>query len=351
MLNRFRTIKKHWLLILIMSLFLNIFSGMIGYAANFEPTKKASKDVTSYIVKTAAYMQRNIKNPTISSTGGEWTILGLARSDMKIPEEYYKKYYFNVETTLKKKSGKLHHVKYTEYSRLVLALTSIGKDVTNVAGYDLREPLADFDTLTKQGINGPIFALMALDCNNFEIPKVKGVKTQTTRDKLIDFILEKEIKGGGWALGQDPKEGDPDVTAMAIQALTPYYESHELVKQAIDRGIKWLSYKQQSDGGYSSWGSKNSESIAQVIVALTGLGIDPHNDARFIKNGKSTVDALLSYAASGGGFYHIKPGKVDLIATDQAMYALVAYNRFIKGQNHLYDMTDIKIGNNFMKAS
>lgn len=317
-----------------------------------EDTTKANSNVSKIIKETASFMQEAVTDPIVASVGGEWTVFGLARSGENVPNSYYDKYYATVEKTLKEKFGVLHSIKYTEYDRVILALTAIGKDVKNVAGYDLREPLADFNKVIVQGINGPIFALIALDSKNYEIPVVQGVEVQTTREKLIDFILSREINGGGWALGQNPPEADPDITAMAIQGLTPYYETNEKVKKAVDRGINWLSGVQQNDGGYKSWGSLNSESVAQVIVALTGLGIDPHTDKRFVKNGKSALDSLLSFAAPGGGFYHVKageqgnggaePGQVDLMATDQAMYALVAYDRFLKDKNRLYDMTDVR---------
>ncbi|MCC5909121.1 MAG: S-layer homology domain-containing protein [Clostridiaceae bacterium] len=310
------------------------------------------RDVSRQIERSAAFLQKNIPEPIVASVGGEWTVFGLARSGEIVPKEYYEKYYQNVENTLKEKAGILHRVKYTEYDRVILALTAIGKDITDVGGYDLRKPLADFNTLIIQGINGPIFALIALDSNNYEIPIDEEVEVQTTREKLIEFILNREISGGGWALGQNPPEADPDITAMAIQSLAPYYEKNEKVKEAVDRGVEWLSQVQQSNGGYHSWGADNAESIAQVVVALTALGIDPHNDPRFIKNGKSTIDALLTFEAVGGGFYHVKaggqdsggakPGEVDFMATDQAMYALVAYDRFVQGKNALYDMKDVE---------
>ncbi|SFM26912.1 S-layer homology domain-containing protein [Paenibacillus sp. 1_12] len=312
--------------------------------------KKAA--IEKQINQTAAFMQQTVTDPVVASIGGDWTILGLARSGIPVPDAYYAKYYANVEKILKEKSGKLHAVKYTEYDRVILGLTSIGRNIDQVAGYNLREWLADYDTLIKQGINGPIFALIALDSRSFEIPTVNNVKTQTTRDLLIDFILKREITGGGWALGEKAAVSDPDITAMAIQGLTPYYKTNKNVQVAVDRALAWLSKAQTTDGGYASWESTNSESIAQVIVALTGLGINPDTDSRFIKNGSSAIDALLSFAAKNGGFYHIKPdgvdnggakpGEVDLMATDQAMYALVAYNRFLKGQTRLYDMSDVK---------
>jgi hypothetical protein len=307
--------------------------------------------VVKQMASTAAFMQNAVKDPAVSSIGGDWTVLALARSGLNVPQAYYNKYYANVEATLKEKSGKLHSVKYTEYDRVILALTAIGKSVDNVAGYDLLEPLADFDTLIKQGINGPIFALLALDSKDYEIPAAAGVKTQTTRELLVEFILNREVKGGGWALGANPSAADPDITAMALQSLTPYYASDESVKTAVERGIAWLSNAQREDGGFAIGDAANSESIAQVIVALTGLGINPHQDARFVKQGHSALQALLGYAAPNGGFYHIKqggadnggaaPGEVDLMASDQALYALAAYKRFIEKQPSLYDMSDV----------
>ncbi|WP_337100949.1 S-layer homology domain-containing protein [Paenibacillus sp. YIM B09110] len=307
--------------------------------------------ISKQLEETAAYLQTTVTDPVIASIGGEWTVLGLARSGVTVQSTYYEKYYANVERILKEKEGKLHSVKYTEYDRVILALSAIGKRVDDVAGYDLLKPLADFNTVIKQGINGPIFALIALDSKAYNIPVDPEVKVQTTKELLIDFILGREVAGGGWALGEDAAAADPDITGMAIQSLTPYYVTDAKVKAAVDRGLAWLSKAQQADGGYKSWGSSNAESIAQVIVALSGLGIDAAKDPRFVKNGKSALDALLGFSAKGGGFYHVKPGgidnggakpgEVDLMATDQSFYALVAYDRFVNGHNRLYEMSDV----------
>lgn len=295
------------------------------------------------INETAALMYKNTPNPAIGTSSGEWTILSLARAGYDVPQSYYDKYYANVEKEIQEKEGLLSNVKYTEYSRLILGLTSIGRDVTNVAGYNLLEKLADFNSVKKQGINGPIFALIALDTNKYEIPAMPNVGVQTSRDMLIDYILEKEItskdgKIGGWALSG--KVPDPDITAMALQSLAPYKDD-EKVKPYINRAVQVLAEIQQDNAGYSSWGSINSESIAQVIVALTALGIDPTTDSRFIKGeGNWIVSAIMEFYVEGGGFKHILAGNRDGMATDQGMYALVAYDRFVNGKNSLYDMTD-----------
>ena len=112
--------------------------------------------------KTAGYLQAQIAEPGTGSVGGDWLIFGLARSGVKVPQKYFDAYYENVEAAVREKNGVLSDRKYTEYSRTVLALTAIGKNPADVAGFDLLKPLADFEQVTRQGINGTIFALLAL---------------------------------------------------------------------------------------------------------------------------------------------------------------------------------------------
>lgn len=301
--------------------------------------KTPNPSVKEAINNTGILIHKNTPDPNVGTFSGEWSILCLARGGIKIPQSYYDKYYSNVVKTLKECDGVLHNIKYTEYSRVILGLTSIGKDPRNVGGYNLLEKLADFSKVIKQGINGPIFALIAFDTNNYEIPIVDGVKVQTSREKLIDYILNKEIDGGGWALsGKIP---DPDITAMALQSLAPY-KNEEKVKPYIDRAIKVLSKLQNDKGGYSSWGTTNSESVDQVIVALCALGIDPGKDERFIKGDCWLISNLMRFYVKGGGFKHVENMEIDAMATDQGMYALVAYQRFLDGKNRLYNMTDAK---------
>lgn len=236
----------------------------------------------------------------------------------------------------------MHSRKYTENSRLIIALSAIGKDAHSVGDWDIIAPLEDFDATVWQGINGPVFALIALDTHNYKT-------TDTTiRQQYIDEILSKEIDGGGWSISGS---ADPDMTAMALQALAPY-KNDQKVSAAVERGINKLSSMQKDNGGYASWGSVNSESTAQVIVACTALGIDPNADPRFVKNEHSAVDALLEFYDKDSTdltFRHIMSGTGNAMATDQASYALVAYQRFIEGKNSLYDMTDVELDSDPVK--
>ena len=297
------------------------------------------KSQETQLEKTAGYLQAQVAEPGAASIGGDWLVFGLARSGVKVPQKYYDTYYNNVEAAVREKNGVLSERKYTEYSRTVLALTAIGKDPASVAGYDLLKPLADFEQVTKQGINGTIFALLALDSGNYEIPENPDAAVQATRQMYVDELLTRELPDGGWTLtGGEP---DVDITAMTLQALAKYHDQAD-VAAAVERGLAVLSSLQEQDGGYTSWGSSNSESVAQVIVALTELGV-PLDDERFVKNGVTVEDALLRFAQESGAFVHVLDGSGDDdgMATEQAFYALAAIHRAETGETTLYDMTDV----------
>ncbi len=286
------------------------------------------------IYKTTGNFMATLGTPTVNSTGGEWMVIGLARSGRTVPAGYYD----NVVEYVKAKADaneRLHRAKVTDNARVILALTAIGKDVTNVGGHNLLKGLDNMDYVQTQGINGPIFTLIALDSHNY--PTMGDV----TREKLIQVILDAQLNDGGWDLSAD--KADPDMTAMAIQALAPYYKTNETVKAAVDKALEALSALQRNDGGFGSWGTVNSESCAQVIVALTALGIDPAKDSRFVKNDLTVLDALASFYVTGGGFKHVADKGRDGMATEQGYYALAAYYRFVNAQTRLYDMTDVAI--------
>lgn len=274
--------------------------------------------------------------PQVGSIGGEWLVIGLARAEI-MPEDTADGYYKNVVAYVTEKgSAKLDRNKSTENSRVVLALTAIGKNPEDVGGYNLLQPLADFNFVKKQGINGPVWALIAFDSLLYEIPETTA-KEQTTREKLIDYILEKQLQTGGWAIGE--QGADPDMTGMAIQALAPYYEKDESVKHAVDSALSFFSSIQRDDGGLSE-ATDSPESCAQMITALSTMGIDPEDDARFIKNGNSIVDCLLRFSLENG-FAHNINGEYNQMSTEQAFYSMTAVNRLRSGKSSLYDMCDL----------
>ena len=326
--NNQRRIKKTITLILAATLMITMCFG------SFETAEAKEKDKVSDVLKcTGDYIYSKVKEPCYGAIGGEWAVYGLKEAGYPVSDNYYKTYKKSVEKAVKEgyrgKPGTLHDKKYTDYSRVVFAYGKLDFDPTNVAGYDLLEKLADYDKVKWQGINGPIWALRALDSGGYDMPDAPKGAVQATRNMYIDFILDAQLPDGGWDIVS--KNADPDMTAMALQALAPYRNKAK-VKKATDKALEVLSEIQNANGGYSSGGAANSESCSQVIWALTLLGIDADTDTRFIKGGKSVVDALLTfYDKKTGGFRHVNTAQggyeatVNQMATEQAYYALASY--------------------------
>ena len=299
------------------------------------PKDTASKSAaqTAYD-RASTYLTAAVSAPRYGSLGGEWTVLALARGGADTETAYFTDYYAALEQTVREANGVLSERKYTEYSRVILALSALGKDARDVAGFDLTLPLGDYEKTAAQGVNGAIYALLALDSRDYPMPQNAAASTQATRQLYVDAILAAQLTNGGWSfMGED---ADPDLTAMALQALAKYREQSS-VQLAANRALVCLSAMQNADGGFSSWGSENAESCAQVLLALNALGLDA-DDSRFVKNGHSALDALLTYQNADGGFCHERGGETNLMASEQAACALASLVRAERGESGLYRM-------------
>lgn len=282
--------------------------------------------------KTAQYIISAVPDLSVGSIGGEWAVIGLKRSGYDINSEYFDKYYNNFLSHLFEKGGKLSERKYTEYSRAVLALTAIGKDPKNVSGYDILSPLYDYEKTARQGVNGVVFALLALDSGDYYVP-------DGLREKYIEEILSYRLSDGGFGFDASETASDIDMTAMALQALSKY-KTQENVKNSIERALGFLSANQFEDGGFASANAETAESVSQVIIALCALGISV-NDERFLKNGNTVTENLLSFMNDDGSFRHkLADQKPNQMATEQALCALSSLKRISDGKTSLYDMTD-----------
>lgn len=320
-----------------------------GGGTTGETTTSVSTIVDAALSSTLAQEKAALTSPDF---GSEWVILGLARSGyLEKGSKYFNDYYTRVAAYASKATknaqelgapaGALHLVKCTENSRLIIALSALGRDARSVGECDLTAPYEKFSWIEGQGLNSVVFALIALDTVGYE------TKDTTIRQQCISYILGRQLSDGGWNYQEDAATSDPDMTAMSLQALANYQEQ-EKVQAAVSAAVGRLSAMQNSDGSYTSYEAVNSESISQVIAACAALGIDPHTDSRFVKNGKSAVDALLTfYNTEKRAFHHTmkdkdgNPTDVDGMATEQAAYAMTAYQRLMNGKTSLYDMSDV----------
>lgn len=299
-----------------------------------------------------AYIQSAVSAPVVSYLFGEWAVLGQARAKVPLSEAYIAAYYEKVVAYVQKNMGadgvlvdpESRNPTVTDNERIILALTAIGKDPANVGGKNLLTALQDKDIMkvtdtSKTDINGLVMGLLALNSRNY---------TSDT-SWLVQAVLAQQNEDGSWSASADTKSvGDVDMTAMALQALAPYYKDggNETVNTAVEKALNWLSGKYRS--GYDS-----SESCAQVVIALSALNLDANTDARFTKTveGKtlSVLGNLLQYrVAENGGFKHQFADKaVNEMATEQALCAMAAYARFTEKANALYDMTDAACAHRF----
>lgn len=309
--------------------------------------KPVEEQVADMLAKTGAYQLNALNNAPAFLQ--EWSILGLARAGIEVPENFYETYYASAyEKVQEQKSvtSRPWDNKVTETQRLALALTAIGKNPADVGGVNLLDYSWNKETYWNgtvlgdmQGSNELIYALLAINAHA-SLKESRPESVTMTEQQMIDKLLGVyQAPEGGFGLSGP--SFDVDITGMALQALAPYYNIREDVKTAVDKAVTHLSQAQGTDGSYG-----NPEATSQVIVALCTLGIDPDQDERFIKVGSSLVDGLLMYALEDGSFRHSMNGGSDGMATEQALYTLAALSRFYAEPrgNSLYNMNDVSLG-------
>lgn len=372
-----RTLSFVIALVMLFSGVCGIFSQFIVIAADSTATARLLCDTADGIIKWKkgnAGLDDAVSSPLLSgtfldlagTTAGDWYPIGLSRLGIS---DDYDAYLAVLRENVRVRYGsseKLSNTKATEWHRIILSVLAAGGDPTNM-GKDKSGQTIDLISdgtynrgktvsLGKQGINGWIWGLIALDSMDYAVPD----DAYNSRSDIIREILSRELTGGGFAL--IGTVADPDITAMAIQALAPYYNSelkydylrksdgaalNTTVRGVVDRALDRLSALQTADGDFISWGTRNVESTCQVAVALCSLGIFPLTDERFIKNGKTLLDGIMKYRISDGGFVHSfkydpenptsKPDKSNSMAGEQVLYTLAALLRCQSGMRALYD--------------
>ena len=162
-----------------------------------------------------------------------------------------------------------------------------------------------------------------------------GAGQPENRRKTAEKILNLQLADGGWAvIGTDC---DVDCTAMTLQALAPLREESDAVAEAVDRGVTALTGIQQENGGFLGMGMESAESCAQVLLALSDLGLDGAKEEAFVRPGGSVMDAMMRFRLEGEGFAHdLKTGKMNETATVQCFYALVGYQEALNGRGPYY---------------
>lgn len=272
------------------------------------------------------------------TTDSDWFVIAMAKLGLPGNYGHYLSSLTEVVKQRYKAEGKLSTSKATEWHRIALAVLACGGNPEAVGGSI--NLIADgtynrglIKPLNNQGNNGTVFALIALDAMNYEVP----ADAYESRADILQNLLSSQLSDGGFAQWGD--SSDVDVTAMALTALAPYSNKYP---DQIASVVSFLSSKQSENGGFFSGGVENAESAAQVIIALTSLGINPQTDARFIKNGNTPVSHLVSYVKESGGVCHTLTGAENEMAAQQTLCAIAALVRQMNGQSSLYRFTSAR---------
>lgn len=275
--------------------------------------------ITTMFLQTCGAAEQlldTVTAPQIGSIGGEWAVIALSRSGAEVPDGYYDGYLDSVEEAFASGNGSLNTRKYTDYARVSLGIASLGENPQDFRGWNVLEPLKDIDKVKVQGSNGPIWALIAIDSNDYE-------GFEDTESILLETVLDLQNDDGGYAL-LSGDTSDADLTAMAMTALSAH-QSDEEVQQAIEQGIRFLD--QGLDQGYMS-----CESYAQCLVAFASLNLE--------EEAELCVQELEKFSVNGGYMHTVDEAQMNAMATEQALYSLAAYERMKKGQSRLFDMRD-----------
>lgn len=264
----------------------------------------------------------------------DWFVIAEARLGI---HEDYDAYLAQLETNIMQKyetDEKLSSVKATEWHREILAVLSCGGNPMDINGINLVEDgiygRNSDNSPGLQGINGWVWSLIALDSMQWKTPD----NAEFTRENIINEILSQQLSDGGFAFSGE--SGEADITAMVLQALSPYYNDgkQEKVRNAVNSALEFLSENQLDNGTYET-----CETTVQVLCALCDLGVDIKNDVRFVKS-QNVFDGLISFRNSDGGFSHISGGNSESISSAQALIALSAFTRSENSLRRIFDLSE-----------
>lgn len=272
------------------------------------------------------------ENATRHQYGDEWTIFSILRSGGTIPQDQQQAYYTSVCEAVKDSS-----LLPTDRARIVLALLALQKDPTDVGGINLIEQLYSDSNLSNYSSNMSMWTLITLDAGKYDVPS----DALWTRELLIANILPYQKSNGRFGLSLSSDMSSVDITAMALQALAPYQQDLA-VKAAVRKALSYLKEKMTANAGYLEGGSENSCSAAQVLVALTSMGIDPLLEQNgFTRGERNLITNLMSFKEDEGfRVYSNNNNGVQLMSTQQVTFALESYRRMLEGRNGIFDLTD-----------
>jgi hypothetical protein len=246
----------------------------------------------------------------------DWNAIALSKASKSIPSSYLP----GVTSAVKAAGGQFHAI--TDAERYTLGILAAGSDPTTISGTNLVKTIYNGD-VTKQGLNGVIFGLTALESAKLPVPS----NAKWTTAKLTAYLVQHQNADGGWAW-DGSKTSDLDTTGMVLASLAKQ-SSLTNVKAAIQKAETYLSNQ------FKAGKVDNSSTAAQLVIGLTANRMDPQGAAFTEKDGTTLLSYLLSLQEKDGGF-DWKGKDESTFSTDQGFLGLVAEQLFLKNKGSLY---------------
>lgn len=283
-------------------------------------------------IKVDVSKELSITAPYVEANGdSSYSAMSMKALGLDVNKSFLKEYKEDIE-----KYG-AEDYSNTDLETLILGITAAGYTPYSFGNCDLVKTLLNRDVNTFQ-INDLIFAL---NVYNYVKP---AASYKITKDILIDKIISKKVSftdknynsiyGFTLAFDKNSPAIDPDITAMAVTALAPFY-SQTKVKTAIDSSVNSLKLMENNSGYIIGSYGVSAETQSTVIMSLTALGIDPRGED-FSKTKGDLITALLSFKGTDGQYKHSLDGGNNFIATEQSLRALISYSEFIKNGSYNY---------------
>lgn len=286
-----------------------------GFSAYSEKAKKAQDVLAQKIYDTTFKGGEYV--PGVEDSSGLYTVFSLARAGFKA-DKFYDSVYAKVKAQLgaiKTSTGKFYddtNKKYVSqesilkdgaasqtYAKIALCVTALGKDASNVNGFNLIEKLADKSVYEASSIySRETTILMAIDSKNYELPTGDNYLTRAE-------LVNKTAADTDNQIATSIDWNSIDSAVMQIQPLCVYQTKDvdgvdkSAVKKACDKVLNFMYNKQGADGTYGdSYSASNVWTTAQVMITAGLFGIDAateENGTDFIKNGVTLYDDALAF--------------------------------------------------------
>ncbi len=197
------------------------------------------------------------------------------------------------------------------YGSRIIGLIAMDKNPESIWGRNLinelilkqNEITGSFGTLLDQ-----VYAMHAL----------KLADADYNENLALECLIEQQSSDGGFGFSG---VSDLDVTGMVLRLLANYTENSE-VKNSISNSIAYIKASQLDSGGFESYGTENSNTIAVLISGLTSVGEDVQS-AYWEKGGNNLADALNMFRLSDGSYkWKLDDLQPNNLATIQSLEAL-----------------------------